>query len=93
MFLRPGLNPQVTESDVQNHLHRQLGLDTTVEAVDTKYNTYASFHITCTYFTYKGHINDRTCTFRVWTGMPAIFINMDERVDMYASLVLVLIIC
>ena len=40
-------DPQVTESDVQNHLHRQLGLDITVEAVDTKYNTYASFHITC----------------------------------------------
>ena len=40
-------DPQVTETDVQNHLHRQHGLDITVEAVDTKYNTYASFHITC----------------------------------------------
>jgi len=40
-------DPEVTENDVQDHLHRQLGLDITVEAVDTKYNTYASFHITC----------------------------------------------
>ena len=43
-FFATRFDPQVTESDAHNHLHRQLGLDITV---DTKYNTYASFYITC----------------------------------------------
>ena len=40
------VGPHVTESDIKNNMHRQVGLDVTAEAVDTKYNTYASFHIT-----------------------------------------------
>ena len=40
-------DPQLTESDTKNHLHGQLGLYIEAEAVNSKYNTYASFHITC----------------------------------------------
>ena len=34
-------DPQVTKSDIKNHLHGQLGLDIEVETINTKYNIYA----------------------------------------------------
>ena len=40
-------DPQVTETDMKNHLRGQLGLNIEVEAVNTKYNTDASFYISC----------------------------------------------
>ena len=39
-------DPQVTESDIEQHLIGHFGWDVKVEAINTKYNTFTSFHIT-----------------------------------------------
>ena len=39
--------PHVTDTDIAHYLSRRLDVKVAVEAVDTKYDTYSSFHITC----------------------------------------------
>ena len=39
--------PHVTDTDIAHYLSRRLDVKVSVEAVDTKYDTYSSFHITC----------------------------------------------
>ena len=40
-------DPSVTEEDIKEYLTKTLNLDVQVEKVQTRFNTYASFHIVC----------------------------------------------
>ena len=40
-------DPAVSSEQVKAYLKKCLNLDATVEAVETRFDTYASFHITC----------------------------------------------